>query len=247
MFEGSFDAAIVRTQLFGLRGATRENITLVDLDKAMETHVRDEGAEVGEDDRRRLLKKLKILARPETWFVLAGSLPRGLSVEAFREILETLVAQGARVILDSSEGALGVVRRRPVWLIKPNRDELADLSGMKADSGPEIARAAAALGGAAEVVLISAGADGCYLMEAGRAVHGHMDELPDRPINTVGCGDALLAGFLAARARGMEAVDCIRHAVGAATSACYQMRAGEIDPTQARSLAEKVRVEEVVA
>lgn len=243
MFEGSFDTALVRTQLFGLGSPTRENITLIDLEKGLETHVRDEGTEVGEDDQARLVKKLKILAKAGTWMVFAGSLPRGLGVSRFRGMLEAVAAKGARVVLDSSEGALGTVQDLPVWLIKPNRAELAALSGRRTGTGQEIISAALGLGRVAETILVSAGPDGCYLVEGGSALHAAVTDLPGRVTNTVGCGDALLAGFLAGRARGLDAEGSARLAVGTATSACLQLRAGQIDPAQATTLAEQVHIE----
>ena len=129
------------------------------------------------------------------------------------------------------------------WLIKPNRAELAALSGRKTDTGDDILRAADSVRQVARIVLVSAGPDGCYLIEGGSVLHGHMRELSTRVANTVGSGDALLAGFLAARARGLDAEGCVRHAVATATSACFRLLAGEIDPAEVPALAEQVAVE----
>lgn len=245
MFEGSFDSGIVRTQLFGLDRPTRENITFVDAEKGVETHIRDEGSDVGEDDQARLLKKLKILAKSDVWLVFAGSLPRGVGVDRFREILEAVISQGARVVLDSSEGALGVSHQLPLWLVKPNRAELAALTGRKTGTRDEIVAAIGQLGHVSGSVLVSAGEDGCYLAEGRGILHGTMTDLPKRVTNTVGCGDALLAGFLAARARGLDARACVRQAVAVATSASFQLRAGEIDAAETAALADRVDVREL--
>jgi len=243
MFEKSFDTALVRTQLFGLDVPTRENITLVDPEAGLETHVRDEGPEISADDQDRLVRKLRILAMPNIWLVFAGSLPRGLDVGRFREMLRAVMDRGARVVLDSSEGALGVVQDMPVWLIKPNRAELAALSGRKTDTSDDILRAADSVKQFARMVLVSAGADGCYLIEGDAVLHGHMKDLPKRIANTVGSGDALLAGFLAARAGGADPEGCVRHAVATATSACLQLQAGEVDPAEVPALAGQVAID----
>jgi fructose-1-phosphate kinase PfkB-like protein len=47
----------------------------------------------------------------------------------------------------------------------------------------------------AQAVLVSLGADGAVLVDKTGATHGEV--VVDRPRNTVGAGDALLAGFLA--------------------------------------------------
>lgn len=243
MFEQSFDSSIVRTQLFGLAAPSRENITLVDAERGIETHVRDEGAEISPDDQERLLKKLRILAKEDTWMVFAGSLPRGLGVDAFREMLRTVSGRGARLVLDSSEGALGVVRKLPLWLIKPNRAELAALTGRKTGSTEEILAAIDSLDRVAETVCVSAGEDGCYLAAGDTVLHGHLDELPRKVTNTVGCGDALLAGLLTAMAAGLDAETCARRAVATGTSASFQVRAGDVDPVEVEALVPRIHVD----
>ncbi len=242
MFERSFDSPVVQTQLFGLDSTTRENITLVDTARGIETHVRDEGVLVTPDDYERLARKLKILARPNVWMVFAGSLPRGMTVMAFLDILKCVLDRGAQVVLDSSEGALAAVRTLPLWLIKPNRAELASLTGLPTDTPEAVLQAIAAVPGQVEMVLASVGADGCYLSEGGRVVHGRMPALPKKVTNTVGCGDALLAGLLAAKVRGYDSLSAVGYAVAVATSACFQLKAGDIDPVEVEALVPRAEV-----
>jgi 1-phosphofructokinase family hexose kinase len=243
LFEESFDPKIVHAQLFGVPYPTRENVTLVDVSRGTETHVRDIGHPVTDDDITKLTRKLEILSRPGVWMVFAGSLPQGLAVECYWSLLQAVVGKGARVVLDSSEAALAVVRRVPVWLIKPNRRELAELTGMPAETAGQIVAAVRSLGKAAQVALVSAGADGCYFVDRRRALHARLTRLPRQAVNTVGCGDALLAGFLAARAQGRRVEECLRHAVAAGTGACFHLRAGEVDPAEVARIVPQVEVQ----
>jgi 1-phosphofructokinase len=243
MFERSFDPAIVRAQFVGVDRPTRECITLADAARGLETHIRDEGSEIPEGDQERLLRQLLALAGPGVWLVFSGSLPPGFAVERFRGLLVAVTERGAEVMLDSSGAALEVVRRVPLRLIKPNREELAALAGREVRTETEIVEAALAVRGAADALLVSAGAGGCYLVEGSGALHGYMAALPRPVTNTVGCGDALLAGFLAARRRGLAAAECLRLAVATATSACFQVHAGAIDAAEIESLARRVTVE----
>ncbi len=245
MFESSFDSKIVRSQLFGVASATRESITLVDPEVSGETHIRVPGEAISEEDQERLTKKLKILAKPGVWMVFAGSLPPGISPEKLHDILKTVTDKKARVVFDSSQGALDAVRKLPVWLVKPNRAELAELTGLPTDTPEAVVRAAWSLRDAAEIVLVSAGEDGAYLVESSSIRHARVRELPKRVTNTVGSGDALLAGFLAARARGLGMPECLQRAVAAGTSACFHLRTGELDVAEADSLLPQVEVNEL--
>jgi len=245
MFEESFDAKVVQTQLFGVPHPTRENVTLVDAEKGTETHVRDIGHPVSEDEVVRLTRKLDILARPGVCMVFAGSLPGHLTPETFRLMLSSVVEKGARVVLDSSGGALSVIHHVPVWLLKPNRSELAELTGRPTASPDETLAAARELKRAAEVVMVSAGEQGCYLVGEQLALHGWIPRLPKKVTNTVGCGDSLLAGYLAALVRDREPAECLRLAVAAGAGACFQVRAGDIDADEVSQLADLVEVEDL--
>lgn len=245
MFEESFDASVVRVQLFGLPGPTRESITLVDRQKGIETHIRDEGSPVATEDLDRLLKKLAILGKPGATVVFAGSLPQGLDVPQFRDVLAVVVEQGARVVLDSSEGALGVVAELPVWLIKPNLAELASATGGATESPEEILAAIAHLPDSVESALVSAGPEGCYLARGGTVRHARVGSLPRPVANTVGCGDALLAGLLSGWAAGLDDEAALGRAVATATSACFHLRAGQVAPDEIASLAGSVEIRTV--
>jgi 1-phosphofructokinase len=90
-------------------------------------------------------------------------------------------------------------------LLKPNRDELADIVGSPlADLGDVVAAARQLQAWGAGTVVASLGADGAVLVEAAGVVTGTCPVA--RPRSTVGAGDALLAGFLAAGAHGAAAL-----------------------------------------
>jgi 1-phosphofructokinase len=243
LFEQSFDPALVRVRLLGIPAPTRQNVTLLDAEEHIETHIRDLGPELPPAALDVLAEELATLAAPGVWMIFAGSLPRGLAPDRFQELLTAAARRGARVALDSSGPALEVVRRQGVWLLKPNREELAALTGQGTADAGTIVRAARRLRGAAETILASAGAEGCFLIEGNLALHARLDAPVEPTVSTIGAGDALLAGYLAALASGLTREDALRQAVAAAASACLHPRAGEIDLAQCAAFAPRVRVE----
>ena len=101
-----------------------------------------------------------------------------------------------RVAVDSSGPALVAAPAAGPALIKPNREELAEAAGAEIRSLRDAVAAAHELRSrGARAVLVSLGADGALLVDADGAVHGEARAVPR---STVGAGDALLAGFLAA-------------------------------------------------
>jgi 1-phosphofructokinase len=125
--------------------------------------------------------------------------------EIYARLCEFFTAAGVRVAVDSSGPALlAALEAKPV-LVKPNREELAEAVGRPVGSLGDVIEAAEELRDrGARTVLASLGADGAVLVEEEGVTIG---EAPvAAPRSTVGAGDALLAGFLAAGARGAPAL-----------------------------------------
>ena len=108
---------------------------------------------------------------------------------------------GTWVALDTSGPALSDALSQPADLlphvIKPNGEELAELTGRTLETIGDVADAAAVLlERGVRTVLVSLGADGAVLVQDGLRLHGLAPVA--RVVNTVGAGDAFLAGYLAA-------------------------------------------------
>ena len=90
-------------------------------------------------------------------------------------------------------------------LVKPNREELSEATGLTIVSlGDAIEAAEILRARGAGTVLASLGADGAVLLQDDQIWYGEGPVA--EPRSTVGAGDAMLAGFLAAGARGEAAL-----------------------------------------
>ncbi|OHV19767.1 hypothetical protein BBK14_28650 [Parafrankia soli] len=134
---------------------------------------------------------------PAAWLVCCGSLPRGIPAGFYADIVTALRGTGVAVAVDSSGPALRAAVAAGPDLVKPNADELAEVTGMPVGTLGEAAAAGQELvRRGARRVLASLGPDGALFMDGRTVVHG---EAPvELPVSTVGAGDALLAGYLAA-------------------------------------------------
>ncbi len=65
------------------------------------------------------------------------------------------------------------------------------------------------------------------------------------PVASVGSGDAFLAGFLAARARGKPVEESLRQGVGCGTANTRIVGAGRVDPRDAMRYAALTRIREL--
>ncbi len=177
-------------------GKTRQNTTIVDTKLGRAMHLRAESELATQKSLQQLKKDLDKIVTPTSTVVFAGSMP-----ENFPDECLTLIKQcrdkGAKIVVDTSGPALEkVVKLGGLYLIKPNLEELCQLLGRPVENEVDsIIQAARSLCNFINIVLVSRGADGALAITAKEAFQSSIKERQN-VINTVGCGDFLLAGFL---------------------------------------------------
>lgn len=187
-----------------IAGETRCNLTLAEPDGTV-TKINEPGPVLTAAEFEAVTTRLIAAAADAEWVVACGSLPPGLPEPAFPQLCRSLVATGVRVAVDTSGPSLRAAAQAGVALLKPNRDELAEVVGTPLRTLAEVVAAAQQLRSwGAGAVLASLGPEGAVLVDGDGVVSG--DAPVPQPRSSVGAGDALLAGFLAAGARGPEAL-----------------------------------------
>jgi 1-phosphofructokinase len=222
-------------------GPTRVNVTILSAG-GEPTKVNEPGAALSEAEARRLVTMGGAVLSGATrarsaWLAVCGSLPAGTDAALIGELVGVARTAGAPVAVDASGDALRVAVDHKADLVKPNRDELAELAGHPVDT------MSAAFAAAREVrsrtsgtVLLSLGSDGALLLTPAGAWHGLAP--PIVSVNPTGAGDALLAGYLAGAAAA-DPADRLAAAVAIATSACLSSSTAElperlVDPATVR-------------
>lgn len=199
--DAGIEAAFTRIQ-----GTTRVNTTVEAAGE--EYKINMDGPRVGQEDIMALRHRLQDIG-PDL-VMMGGSLPPGMSVGDVRELMD---AGDWEVALDMAGPQLRDGDAAPLvedcLMVKPNRDELEDATGMSV-AGVDDARAAARElhEQGAEYVLASLGQDGAVLVSGDGAWHAAA--LDHEIADTVGAGDATVAGFLAGLERGDGPVDALR-------------------------------------
>jgi 1-phosphofructokinase len=157
--------------------------------------VNEPGPALGAGDVEALLSAAEKVP-DAAWILGCGSLPPGAPGDFYAR-LAALGSPDRRVAIDASGPALGAAVSAGVALIKPNRTELEELVGHTISTVGDVVTAARELvARGCTSVLVSLGADGAVYVDAD--VASHAEASIDDVVNTVGAGDALLAGFVAA-------------------------------------------------
>jgi len=189
---------LIDVHMTSVEGRTRQNITVVDTRNHREMHLRQKSGLASEHSLRQLDTDLGRLIREGDLCVFAGAMPAGELSEQTVDLVRTCHRSGARIAVDAHGPALrSIVDAGLPWLIAPNVEELRELLGPAVEDTPErLAEAGHRLLNRMDMVLISRGEQGALIVTKEGAWTGRC-ETPGRVLSTVGCGDYLLAGFLA--------------------------------------------------
>ncbi len=239
-FEQLFAARGFADEFVRVAGETRSNIKLAEADGRI-TDINGPGLEVGAAQRDELLARLERLVPGHELVVVAGSLPRGVEVPWFVELLQRLARLGARVALDTSGAALREGLALSPWLIKPNEEELAQARGLDPADAQALADEARRLNARIAHVVMSQGAAGVSWFSPAAAWHAHPPKV--RVVSTVGAGDSLLAGMLHGLLAGWPAERTLAHATAIAAQAVGQIGFGITDRAQLAELEAAVQLQ----
>jgi len=228
LYQASAQGTVINLDFVAVEGQTRTNTTIIDPVRNTETHLREEGFQVTAEEKLRLSQKLIHLAEQHRNFLFAGSLPPGFSPREFGSLLLSLKDWGPRVMVDTSGEALREAVAAEPFLIKPNEEELAVVTGKPVGTTDELLAAATPLLDRIEYIVVTRGQGGAVLVSRRGLYRGLAVLEPERVRNTVGCGDALLAGFLSGLLTGTDMAEALRRGVAAGAAGATAPAAGRL-------------------
>jgi 1-phosphofructokinase/tagatose 6-phosphate kinase len=219
-----------------IAGESRSSTVLVDPTVARQTEIIENGPSVTAEELDGLLERLEYLARDAYAVVLAGSLPRDVSEDWYAEATRVVRRVGSLVVLDSEGEPLRLGVAAEPHLVAPNQREAEELVGHEFAGEDEIVEALDEIAemGPRNVLITFEGGVAALLRESGQTRRFRVVAPRVEAISTVGAGDALLAGYLAGRLRGLAAEEALLQAVACGTASTLLPGAGRFDPREAR-------------
>lgn len=182
----------------------RTNVSLVEPDGTV-TKINASGPRLSAQEAAALTTATTQALDGASWVAGCGSLPPGAPADLYAELVVAGHAGGVQVAIDASGDALRAAIDACPDLIKPNVHELAQLTGTRLTRLGGVIDAAASLHERGiTTVVVSLGADGALLLDASGAWQATTPPIVVR--STVGAGDALVAGLLAADGHGPAAL-----------------------------------------
>lgn len=236
MRERLADSPGVVDALVPVTGTTRRTIAVVDDRTGDTTQLNEPGPNVTPAEWSAFQETYAALLATASAVALCGSLPPGVPVGAYAGLVRTARAANVPVLLDTSgEPLRRAVAARPD-IVKPNTDELAELTGAHE---PLRATQDACRRGARAVVA-SLGAEGLLAVTP----EGRWRAAPPARIhgNPTGAGDSVVAGLLSGLADQLPWPGRLARAAALSAATVLSPTAGDFDRPTYEELVDKVAV-----
>lgn len=236
VFERLFARKRISDHFVRLEGETRVGIKITDPVLKETTDINFPGAEPLPSDLAALRSAVDQI--DAEWFVIAGSLPPGVETTIYGDLTQSLKIRGRKVALDTSGETLNHAIEALPAFIKPNIHELEGLVGRTLPSREAVVAAARELvARGIEMVVVSMGEQGACFIGGEGVIFATPPTIEVR--STVGAGDAMVAGVLSAKLRGLPLADVAR------LSTAFSVRAiGKLDgDVSIDAIAQKVTIQ----
>ena len=224
---------------------TRTNLEIID-EAGTVTEILEPGPRVTPQELEKLASVCQSLFErcgERDQVVISGSLPPGAPADFYARLIRSAHDYNCRVLLDASGEALRCALKALPDFVKPNRHEAEQLTGL------DLFEEQTAVEAAGRLIEAGARSVAVSLGEAGMIWQSACDKTPlsaqpprVKAVSTVGSGDAAMAGFAVAEARGLDEVETIKLAVACGTANCMEGAPGIINARDVEALMPQISV-----
>ncbi len=194
-FKQQLDKEKIPHNFVPTKNPTRTNETILDLKKEEIPRRLGKGFTVDQKEIKQFKIKFRKLLKSATLAVLSGSKPQGVSDNIYLELIEIARDAGVECILDSHGPAFKHALKAKPLAIKPNREEAQEALGRPLRSQADLIEAVQYfLKRDVQNVFISLAQDGAIASNGKQIFSARPPDV--KMINSVGCGDAFVAGFI---------------------------------------------------
>ncbi|MFX1337416.1 MAG: 1-phosphofructokinase family hexose kinase [Promethearchaeota archaeon] len=232
-------------------GKTRSNKTINDPIRGTTTHIREKGFNVSSKELQFFIEATKNNVIPGDLCIFSGSLPPNLSDDIYFKLIMICKEIDALTVLDTSGRALiNGVKANP-HIIKPNLFELSQILNEpnlneldfsdKIETSREIVRKAKVLlNNGLKIILITLGEKGAICLTNDTMLYGNVEI--DDIVDTVGSGDAFLAGFILGYFHKKDLTECFKLAIACGAANTLISGPGIFNSKDVKRILKKVKI-----
>lgn len=231
----------IKSDFYHVDAESRSCINIWDEANQVQTEFLEPGFTLTEADFEGFVEKFKGLVKEAEAVAMSGSVPKGLDGTAYQKLVELVKEAGKKVILDTSGKLLTMGIEAKPTMIKPNIDEIRMLTGTNCDSLEEMIKAAKMIHvNGVEIVAVSLGGDGSFVVCDEGIFRAEVPKI--NAVNTVGCGDSMIAGFALGLSEGLPMEETLRKASAISAAAAMREETGFYIKEDMEKIYQEIRI-----
>lgn len=231
----------INHNFISINGDTRSCLAILS-DDGSQTEILESGPSVSSQKASKFYESYKEMLKDSEIICASGSLPKGLPVDTYRDLIIMAKEEEKKFILDTSGEALKLGIEAGPFLVKPNKEELEDLMGCKIESQEEISKAVGyIMENGVEIVVVSLGKSGSMVFYNG---YCYKVTVPDvNVVNPVGSGDSLVAGLAVSLLRDYDIETMLKIGAACGTANVMEAETGKVDMNNMKKIMTEIEIE----
>ncbi len=186
----------INPESIAVKSWTRENLSVVDTQTNLQYRFGMPSNGLQNVELAEIKSTLDKRLKNNDILVLSGSLPEKVATDFYATLIKQVSPKHIKIVIDTSGPALTEALKEPVFLVKPNQRELAQLAGKEFLSSTEQEAFALDMvkSGKAQYVVVSLGARGAFMASKEGVVYQSTPSVSVK--STIGAGDSMVAGLI---------------------------------------------------
>lgn len=215
--------------------------------KDAQTEVLESGIALNETVQEQFVTFYDTLIKDYDIIAISGSIPPGLSVTMYQDLIDIAKRQNKFVILDVNGATLATILKQSTAikpdLIKPNEEEIAELTGNPGHLSIQSLQNALnqPIFNQLPNVLVTLGKDGALLKHQSQFYQVNIPSI--NAVNAVGSGDSSIAGFCSGLAQSEDIQNATKRAMAAGMANAMQYETGKIDMHDFETLLSQITIQ----
>lgn len=215
----------VDAEIIEIASNTRINNVIYEASTGMEYRFVAEGPVFTDKDWQAIIDAVR--KADWQWLVVSGSLPRGVPINVYDEMIAISHERKGEIVIDTSGPALRhVIDHGGLTLIKPSQGEFENAMGREFHTVAELAEAAYQLvkQKKSQIIAVTLGHQGAVLAMREKTLY--LSSPPVKVISASGAGDSFIGGMVHALAHGQSIEDAFRLGVACGSAAVMEKGTG---------------------
>ncbi len=234
----------IRSEFYHLDAESRSCINIWDETNRVQTEFLEPGFTVTEEQFQGFLEKFRDLVKQADVVAMSGSVPKGLDGTAYQRMVKICREEKKKVLLDTSGTLLKEGMKAKPTMIKPNLDEIRMLTGTACESLEEMIEAAKEIHkSGVEIVAVSLGAEGSFVVCDQGIYQAKVPKID--AVNTVGCGDSMIAGFAVGFSKNISVEGSLRLASAVSAAAALREETGFFVKEDMERIFKEVKIKKI--